>query len=1200
MTSSTLWTASLADSGVAADAASLTGDGTLSRADALQLMRDVASRGAVTSAEFTSLQAVVANMNLSFAADDAVASALIQVVDGNPANAFWNGGSSTATALGNLQSGTTSAQLNELLAKWFLGTDLPDPTLVSGPSLAYRSLALPLFGPAGPIAADINQGADGDCVLDAALVELAVNHPDLVRSMFRDNGDGTYAVRFFVDGAEIWETVNRQLPVTSGGSLEYSNSGSNPSPSLWVPLLEKAYAQLSATGLTDHPAINSYNNIDADPQQTVLANLTGSIAQDYWTTDGAWSTYKALFIAALASGEDIMLGTGAASTDNTYDSNGRLMLVAQHEHAIVGYDAATGNFIVRNPWGAQSWQYWDTQFEVSMADMVAVQGVVTIDNVARGTLAIAPAPQRIENGKVSTTIWVQAGAAVPVATLFTATDTAGNPITQYLLQAIGSDVIALNGAVNLASAAQQAQGQYVVSAADLAKVTFTPAHSSGATALLVAAGDGTSWSPLTPLQINEWTPGGSTVIAAGPGAVSSLSPDATVALAKLVAVKPNATYVQITTSQATVNLNGATNLTAAPGTTFIHASDLPLLTVTAPKSSGAIDLSVSVYLNSAWSAASDIIVQVAQSASAAAQAFKNGQALPGTSVADSLANICANLDALQAMLARGALQQLVATDATAPAVTLTGSQLAADAGVVALVASSISATDVSVATAMSLPAGIAAAITALTITDTAANLIANHAIAHATAYKLSANATDLSAAQAAILESITGFSPNGHVLTVADTAANLIANHSFADATAYRLSANATGLSTAQAASLEAIAGFSANGHQFTVADTAANLIANHAFADASGYALSADAPDLSRAQLVALTSIAGFSANGHVYTVLDTATNLLAARMPGAYGYKLSASGAALSCADAATLEGLAGFNANGQTFNVVDTAANLIANHGLRDAAGYQLAADATGLSAGQATALAAITGLSANGHTVSVSDTADAVFSALAALEPLAAAGALGKVTLSTTPAAPVTLTEAQLHGANDVVADLSGSLDLVVSMQGAHTLYTIGSGSSGLSISGDGQTENLANVDRLVFTDGYDMSFDAAGDPGQAYRIYQAAFDRAPDLAGLGYWIKTLDAGANLTDVANAFVQSKEFSDTYGALDPSSYVNQMYLNVLHRPADPGGAAYWTPLVANGNLTRAQVLEFFSESPENQAALVATIQHGITYVA
>jgi hypothetical protein len=52
------------------------------------------------------------------------------------------------------------------------------------------------------------------------------------------------------------------------------------------------------------------------------------------------------------------------------------------------------------------------------------------------------------------------------------------------------------------------------------------------------------------------------------------------------------------------------------------------------------------------------------------------------------------------------------------------------------------------------------------------------------------------------------------------------------------------------------------------------------------------------------------------------------------------------------------------------------------------------------------------------------------------------------------------------------------------------------------------------------------------------------------------------------------------------------------VLHRAPDPGGYAFWMDFLDRGALTRAQVLEQFSESPENQAALASVIGQGFNF--
>src|SRR5690606_35606360 len=45
--------------------------------------------------------------------------------------------------------------------------------------------------------------------------------------------------------------------------------------------------------------------------------------------------------------------------------------------------------------------------------------------------------------------------------------------------------------------------------------------------------------------------------------------------------------------------------------------------------------------------------------------------------------------------------------------------------------------------------------------------------------------------------------------------------------------------------------------------------------------------------------------------------------------------------------------------------------------------------------------------------------------------------------------------------------------------------------------------LHDVERISFSD-KTIALDTAGTAGMAYRLYQAAFDRTPDQAGLSYW------------------------------------------------------------------------------------------------
>lgn len=78
---------------------------------------------------------------------------------------------------------------------------------------------------------------------------------------------------------------------------------------------------------------------------------------------------------------------------------------------------------------------------------------------------------------------------------------------------------------------------------------------------------------------------------------------------------------------------------------------------------------------------------------------------------------------------------------------------------------------------------------------------------------------------------------------------------------------------------------------------------------------------------------------------------------------------------------------------------------------------------------------------------------------------------------------------------------------------------------------------------------------------------------------------LDGGADRADVLKGFTGSKEFKQTYGALDDGSFVELLYQNVLGRAADANGPAAWVSELESGS-SRAEVVLGFSNSGEYQA--------------
>lgn len=187
---------------------------------------------------------------------------------------------------------------------------------------------------------------------------------------------------------------------------------------------------------------------------------------------------------------------------------------------------------------------------------------------------------------------------------------------------------------------------------------------------------------------------------------------------------------------------------------------------------------------------------------------------------------------------------------------------------------------------------------------------------------------------------------------------------------------------------------------------------------------------------------------------------------------------------------------------------------------------------------------------------------------------------------------------IAGAGNDVFNGKGGIDTVV-----YTLkradVSISQDASGWIISGAGTgRDQLVAVERIAFADG-NLALDTAANAGQAYRLYQAAFDRKPDAAGLGYWIQLLDSGKALTDAASGFLKSAEFLSLYGsAVSDGDFIAKLYQNVLHRAGEASGIAYWTGQLQMG-VSKASVLSGFSESVENVANVSADIKDGIWFV-
>ncbi|SHH33548.1 protein of unknown function [Marivita hallyeonensis] len=110
------------------------------------------------------------------------------------------------------------------------------------------------------------------------------------------------------------------------------------------------------------------------------------------------------------------------------------------------------------------------------------------------------------------------------------------------------------------------------------------------------------------------------------------------------------------------------------------------------------------------------------------------------------------------------------------------------------------------------------------------------------------------------------------------------------------------------------------------------------------------------------------------------------------------------------------------------------------------------------------------------------------------------------------------------------------------------------------------------------------------------LYDAAFDRFPDLPGLNFWIDALFQElpeqadlVSIVDIAQFFLASAEFEGRIGGpvetLSDQAFVELIYRNALDRDGDADGIAFWVNALGTPEFDRDDLLAAFAVSPENQ---------------
>jgi hypothetical protein len=328
-------------------------DGQLTRADVIGLFNEVETSGALTSAENVSLRELVDSY--AVAMPDDVRNLASKVVNGNLANNTFQG-----QPLGDVGPGSSATQVSDLVQKWFYGADLPqtdvDPT--TGEPFPYSQAGGTLFGPSGvPSYDDVAQGDAADCYYLASLGQVALQAPAEIQSMFTNNGDGTYTVRFFNNGVPDYVTVNSQLPTASDGEFAYAGYDqygqtayvASSNNVLWVALAEKAYSQIAEEGWSraDHGAYaNSYDSIGYGWPTKAMSQITSATSYSSIILAGPGATPNAeqVVLNDLAQNHLISILTLSSFPDDNTTFYGN------HAYVLEGYDPNTGLFTFVNPY----------------------------------------------------------------------------------------------------------------------------------------------------------------------------------------------------------------------------------------------------------------------------------------------------------------------------------------------------------------------------------------------------------------------------------------------------------------------------------------------------------------------------------------------------------------------------------------------------------------------------------------------------------------------------------------------------------------------------------------------------------------------------------------------------------------------------------------------------------------------------------
>jgi len=180
----------------------------------------------------------------------------------------------------------------------------------------------------------VQQGGAGDCYFLAALASQAQHNPQKIVDMIKDNGDGTYNIKFSN------KTVKITTPTDSELGLYADGAG-------WVALIEKGYAVYR----NETALIKRENPFDVSGGGSIIIGrgikeLTGNSFETNSLLLTTKKTTRSKLEKATANGSLM-----TASINKHIIGKSDFNLPDGHVYTILSFDSKADKVKIRNPWG---------------------------------------------------------------------------------------------------------------------------------------------------------------------------------------------------------------------------------------------------------------------------------------------------------------------------------------------------------------------------------------------------------------------------------------------------------------------------------------------------------------------------------------------------------------------------------------------------------------------------------------------------------------------------------------------------------------------------------------------------------------------------------------------------------------------------------------------------------------------------------